>query len=126
MPRPGKNTLEGKRASEKWRQTMEKKYGADGVRKFLQECGRRGGTTPTDKPKGFARDHKLAIRAGAKGGRISRRKASGHGLEYEEKKETIKSLMESGHSMREISQITGMPYSSLWYYIKKRNTTDGK
>lgn len=126
MPRPGKNTPEGERASEKWRQTMEKKYGADGVRKFLQECGRKGGTAPTDKPKGFARDHKLAIRAGAKGGRISRRKTSGHGLEYEEKKETIKSLAGSGHSMREISQVTGIPYSSLLYYIKKRSTTDDK
>ena len=46
-----------------------KRYGED----FYRNIGRKGGTAPTNKPKGFAANPELARTAGAKGGRKSRR-----------------------------------------------------
>ena len=40
---------------------------------FYKELGRKGGSTPTKKPKGFAANPDLARKVGAKGGKISRR-----------------------------------------------------
>lgn len=44
MARPKAGTKEGDAASERWRQTMINKYGADGVHKKMQEIGSRGGS----------------------------------------------------------------------------------
>lgn len=40
---------------------------------FYRHVGRKGGLVKTTKPKGFAANRELARRAGAVGGRISRR-----------------------------------------------------
>lgn len=45
------------------------RYGED----FYRNMGRKGGRTPTTKPKGFAANRELARIAGAKAGRISKR-----------------------------------------------------
>lgn len=42
---------------------------------FYKKIGRKGGSAPTDKPKGFAADPERAKLAGKKGGRISKRGA---------------------------------------------------
>lgn len=40
---------------------------------FYKEIGRKGGSAPTTKPKGFAANPELARISGQKGGKISRR-----------------------------------------------------
>ncbi len=73
MARPKKNTKAGKLASEKWRKTMQEKYG--NVSEKMAQTGRIGGQNgkgPNYKG-GFAGDHDLAVKAGAKGGKKSRR-----------------------------------------------------
>lgn len=80
MARPKAGTKEGEVASERWRQTMLKKHGADGVHKKMQEIGARGGRNSHNG--GYASEkvgadgltgRERARVAGAKGGRISRR-----------------------------------------------------
>lgn len=74
MARPKKGEKGCKEASNKWKQTMLKKYGGkEGLHKRAQELGSIGGKTPTSKPKGFAANLELARKAGRKGGAISRR-----------------------------------------------------
>ena len=74
MSRPRKGEKGCQEASNKWKQTMLKKYGGkEGLHKRVQELGSIGGKTPTSKPKGFASNPELARIAGAKGGKISRR-----------------------------------------------------
>lgn len=55
----------GKKAAEK----NKKVHGSD----FYARIGSMGGKAKTSKPKGFAANPDLARKAGAKGGRISRR-----------------------------------------------------
>lgn len=50
--------------------TNKSKHGED----FYHKIGAKGGATPTALPKGFAANPALASVAGAKGGRISKRK----------------------------------------------------
>lgn len=74
MARPRKGEKGCQEASNKWKQTMLKKYGGkEGFHKRVQELGSIGGKTPTSKPKGFAANPELARKAGRKGGAISRR-----------------------------------------------------
>lgn len=49
--------------------TMKERYGEDVYRRL----GQKGGKVKTDKPKGFAANPALARKAGAKGGRRSKR-----------------------------------------------------
>lgn len=84
MARPRSGTKEGAAASEKWRQTMIRKYGVEGAHKKMQEMGAKGGRNgkgPGYKG-GFASNEvgedgltgrERAKIAGAKGGAISRR-----------------------------------------------------
>ena len=84
MARPKAGTKEGDAASERWRQTMIKKYGVDGVHKKMQEIGSKGGSNgkgPGYKG-GFASDkvgedgltgRQRSIICGRIGGRKSRR-----------------------------------------------------
>lgn len=85
MARPRAGTKEGNLATERWRQTMLKKYGADGMHKKMQEIGQRGGRNGRGEnyTGGFASmtigkdgltGYERAAIAGAKGGRISRRR----------------------------------------------------
>ena len=73
MARPRKNTKAGKAATEKWRKTMAEKYGD--VSKKMASSGRIGGQNGCgpDYKGGFAASHERAVKAGAKGGRKSRR-----------------------------------------------------
>lgn len=71
MARPRSNTPEGRLATERWRETMQERYGNPS--EFMKIAGAKGGSTPTTKPKGFAANKDLAKSAGALGGRISRR-----------------------------------------------------
>ena len=59
-------TLEGGR---KARDKNYEQFGKD----FYRNIGRKGGSAPTNKPKGFATNPELARIAGAKGGSKSRR-----------------------------------------------------
>lgn len=45
---------------------------------FYQRIGHLGGIAPNSKPKGFASNPALAIEAGRKGGRISKRGKAKH------------------------------------------------
>ena len=71
IARAKKGTPAGDLATERWRETMQERYG--NVTEKMQELGSRGGKAPTTKPKGFAANPQLARTAGALGGRISRR-----------------------------------------------------
>ncbi len=89
MARPKSGTKGGEVASEKWKQTMLKKYGKDGLHRKMQEIGARGGRNGRgpDYKGGFAADRERAALAGAKGGRISRRGKNREPLEVRQKRE---------------------------------------
>ena len=76
MGRPRKGEPGYEEATKKWRKTMLKKCGGKkSLHEHMVEMGRKGGINgrgPGYKG-GFASDHELAKRAGAIGGRISRR-----------------------------------------------------
>ena len=63
------------KSTNKWRATMEKKYG-ENWRDFMRQIGSKGGSAEHSKPRGFALYPEIAIEAGRKGGRISRRRPS--------------------------------------------------
>jgi general stress protein YciG len=73
MPRPSINTKEGQEAVRKYRRSMIKKYGGEeGYEMAMKMRGSKGGQKKGVK-KGFAAHPELAVIAGRKGGRISRR-----------------------------------------------------
>ena len=119
MARPRKNTPAGKIATERWRQTMEKKYG--GVTKKMREIGRIGGKNGCgpDYMGGFAADRERARIAGAKGGHISRRNGKYTRI-MDENQEAIKVLLNSNKTLKEFAAELGVPYHSLTWYIKTR------
>lgn len=76
MSRPKKGTKAGEIATNKWRETMIKKYGGEnGLHQKMSEVGAKGGRNGCgpDYKGGFAANRELAKIAGRKGGRISRR-----------------------------------------------------
>ena len=119
MSRPRKNTPAGKLATERWRQTMEKKYG--GVTAKMQQIGRIGGLNGKgpDYKGGFAADRERARIAGAKGGHISRRNGKYTRI-MDENQEAIKVLLNSNKTLKEFAAELGVPYHSLTWYIKTR------
>lgn len=119
MARPKKNTPAGKIATERWRKTMEEKYG--GVTAKMQQIGRIGGLNgkgPNYKG-GFAADRDRARIAGAKGGRISRRNGKYTRI-MDENQEAIKVLLNSNKTLKEFAAELGVPYHSLTWYVKTR------
>ena len=118
MARPKKDTKAGKIATEKWRKTMEERYGS--VTEKMKEVGRIGGQNGygPDYRGGFASNKALAIVAGAKGGRISRRKSAYHDI-FEENNERIKELLLSGGRLIDLADELNVPYKSLLQYVKK-------
>lgn len=70
MPRPKKGTEGHEPAVDKWRQTMDRKYGD--YSEFMRKIGSKGGKVRSPL-KGFGGNHELAREAGSKGGRLSRR-----------------------------------------------------
>ena len=119
MSRPKKNTPAGKLATERWRKTMEEKYG--GVTAKMQQIGRIGGLNGKgpDYKGGFAADRDRARIAGAKGGRISRRNGKYTRI-MDENQEAIKVLLNSNKTLKEFAAELGVPYHSLTWYIKTR------
>ena len=118
MPRPKKDTPEGKIANEKWRKTMAERYGS--VTEKMREVGRIGGQNgrgPNYKG-GFAANHENAMKAGAKGGRISRRKSRYHQI-FEENRNAIEATLKSTGTVKDLAEELGVSYSSLLHYIKK-------
>ena len=71
MSRPKKGEPGYEESVSKWRESMERRYGD--VSDFFREIGHKGGTTESDKPKGFAADHGRASWAGRKGGLRTKR-----------------------------------------------------
>lgn len=113
MVRPKKGTPEGNKAIEKQRETMRKKYG-DKVREYYQRIGKKGGSVPSTG--GFAKDHDLAVRAGTKGGIISRRGKSQH-EKLVQNDTTIRMMVNSGLPMTDIAANIGVPYQTVRKYI---------
>ena len=122
MPRPKKETEAGKLATQKWRETMTRKYGSPSQK--MAEVGRIGGTNgrgPNYKG-GFAADRDKARIAGAKGGSISRR-TSKYEKEMNARLPEIKAELAKPYyeiNIKALSRRLEIPYSSLAYYIKKR------
>ncbi len=76
MVRPKKGEPGYEEANERWRATMTKRYGKEGYHQMMSEIGRKGGANGSGG-KGFAANPKLAVRAGRKGGFVSRRNTNG-------------------------------------------------
>ena len=69
MARPKRGTAAGDLATERWRNTMIKKYGKKGFQEMIRENGAKGGRAGTTG--GFYGNYAMAQLAGAKGGRRS-------------------------------------------------------
>ena len=65
MPRSRKGTPEGNLATERWRKTMQERYGDPS--EIMRARGAIGGKAQTTKPKGFAADNVRAHIAGSLG-----------------------------------------------------------
>lgn len=73
MSRPKKGTRGAEEATQKWWKTMQQRYGgAGGVHNMMCMIGSKGGKKKGIK-KGFAMNPDLARRAGAIGGKLSKR-----------------------------------------------------
>lgn len=74
MARPRKGAEGYEEATAKFRQALIARFGSpEKVREFYSRIGTRGGKAKTDKPKGFAANPALAIKAGSIGGKRSSR-----------------------------------------------------
>lgn len=89
--------------------TCKAKYGEDFYRINGAKGGRNGHTG------GFASSHELAVEAGRKGGKISRR---GKPTSYYELKKII-SLHLAGETIAEIARITGKDYNTIKRIVRR-------
>lgn len=106
MSRPKKNTKAGRAATNKWKETMLKKYGSpEAVHAFMQGIGGKGGRN--GHTGGFAANPELARKAGAKGGSISRR---GPKIEVDKHRATVVQMLADGETVTNIAEETGLPY----------------
>lgn len=119
MGRPKKNTPAGKLATERWRKTMQERYGD--ITAKMQEMGRKGGKNGKgpDYKGGFGGDRELAKRAGQKGGRISRRKGKYTAI-LDENKEFIRESVKNKATIQSIAAELDVPYKSVRWYIQSR------
>lgn len=119
MGRPRKNTPAGKLATERWRKTMQERYGD--ITAKMQEMGRKGGKNGKgpDYKGGFAGDRELAKRAGQKGGRISRRKSK-YAAILDENKEFIRESIKNKATIQSIADELDVPYKSVRWYVQSR------
>lgn len=94
---------------------MIKKYGS--ITKRMQEVGRIGGQNGEgpDYRGGFAGNRELAVKAGAKGGRVSRRKSEYFQI-YEENRERIQKARKT-RGLKKLARELGVPYPSLVHHI---------
>lgn len=119
MGRPKKNTPAGKLATERWRKTMQERYGD--ITAKMQEMGRKGGKNGKgpDYKGGFGGDRELAKRAGQKGGRISRRGGK-YTTILDENKEFIIESVKKKATIQSIADDLGIPHRSVRWYIQSR------
>lgn len=119
MSRPCKNTPAGKLATERWRKTMQERYGD--ITAKMQETGRKGGKNGKgpDYKGGFGGDRELAKRAGQKGGRISRRGGKYTAI-LDENKEFIRESVKKKATIQSIADELGIPHRSVRWYIQSR------
>jgi len=119
MGRPKKNTPGGKLATERWRKTMQERYGD--ITAKMQEMGRKGGKNGKgpDYKGGFGGDRELAKRAGQKGGRISRRGGKYTAI-LDENKEFIRESVKKKATIQSIADELGIPHRSVRWYIQSR------
>lgn len=119
MGRPKKNTPAGKLATERWRKTMQERYGD--ITAKMQEMGRKGGKNGKgpDYKGGFGGDRELAKRAGQKGGRISRRGGKYTAI-LDENKEFIRESVKNKATIQSIADELGIPHRSVRWYIQSR------
>lgn len=108
MSRPKKGTEKGNIATEKWRATMEEKYGGpEKLHEKMREMGSKGGSKgrADGAIKGFAAMTPEKRRAaGAKGGKISRRGPAKKTVEKKPTKERMEEdikKIEEGNRIRE-------------------------
>ena len=71
MPRPKKGTPNGDLATQRWRKTIEDRYGD--VTEVMTRVGALGGKVEHRETRPFYTNRELARIAGTKGGRVSRR-----------------------------------------------------
>lgn len=83
--------------------TCKAKYGED----FYKKAGQRGGSN--GHTGGFASSHELAVEAGRKGGKVSRR---GQKTTYEEMRKII-ILSIAGETIADIAKVTGKNYNTV-------------
>lgn len=115
--RPKKNSEAGKLAAERWRKTMEKRYG--GASKKMAEVGAIGGRR--GHFKGFSSNPELARKAGQIGGLLSRR-GKGYDKEWNKYGAEILAKYDTGeYSMAELARKYKIEYGSLRRRIMLRN-----
>ena len=119
MARPKAGTKEGDLATERWKKTMENKFGSrEAVVKEFQRRGRKGGSKGGIR-KGFAANPAMAKIAGGKGGRISRRgPGSTVKTKIEPNADKIEKLYFNGFSVPQISKKLNIPYGTLLKWAK--------
>ena len=101
-------TVEGGRKAAKTNKALH----GDG---FYARIGRMGGKN--GHTGGFASNPELARKAGAKGGKLSRR---GPTMKMKEYEQSMLLLYAKGTSMADIARELGLPYYVVNYYFRKR------
>ena len=116
MVRMKKGCKGDKEATEKWRKTMEKRFGD--VSAKMKKIGAMGGKNGKG---GFAAHPELAKKYGSLGGLISKRGRS-YKKEWNENKFNIMNMYDSGdYSMMDLSKKFGIPYGAIVARIKKES-----
>lgn len=95
--------------------TNKKKYGED----FYKIQGAKGGKK-NNNPM-FALNLDLARRAGAKGGRISRRRPTARGLKARAEADRIRSRIESGEPVKNIAKSYELSVTSIRLIARRAN-----
>lgn len=90
--------------------TNKKRQGKDFYKRIGRIGGRNGNTG------GFAANPELARRAGAKGGKVSKR---GQSISFKNLEGTILRMHARGDSMADIARETDLPYHVVTYYFRK-------
>lgn len=106
-------------AVSKWHETMLKRFGSEeGISEHFKNVGAKGGTL--GHKGGFYKNRELARTAGAKGGAVSRRGLSKKTLEMLEKNRvTIIDMVSMDCTYKEISEVTGIPVTTLYNVMKR-------
>lgn len=119
MARPSADTKEGKLATEKWRKTMEEKYG--GGSEHARKIGAIGGKK--SKGGGF-KNIDFASKMGALGGLLSKRGPS-YNKQWEEHGAEILAMYDSGeYSIAEIARKFEMPYGVVRFRLKREKNNE--